>query len=170
MRQIAAVAIICVACTRTAGRDVGPRSESPATTGSIASTAGGRTWSVELPNGWQTEEADRVVTIFRTDGVGALQVSAYFRNEPITDEHLRELAEDRLGAGAVPRPVQLGAFVGFQITFVAGDRFWSQWYVRQDRQALFITYNSSGADGGPEYDEVKRVLGTLKVVHARRAG
>lgn len=136
----------------------------------MASPAAGRTWSLELPDGWQAEDSDRVVSIVRPKGVGALQISAYLRDEPITDEDLRELAEDHLSGGAVARPVQLGAFVGFQITFAADDSFWSQWYVRHDRQALFITYNCSAADRGPEYDEVKRVLGTLKVVDPRRAG
>src|SRR5262245_17593423 len=107
VRHIATVAIVCVACAGTAGRDVGARSESRAATGSISSTAGGRAWSVELPEGWQVEEEDRVVSMTRRNGVGALQVTAYFRDEPITDDHLRELVEDRLRAGVDSQPVQL---------------------------------------------------------------
>jgi hypothetical protein len=124
----------------------------------------GRTWSLDLPDGWHMKDADQVVSVFRPAGVGALQISAFVRDESVTDEHLQELAEDDLKAGAVPESVQFGAFSGFQVSATGDGGFWSRWYVRHGRQALFMTYNCRAGERGLEYDEVKRILQTLKVV------
>ena len=124
------------------------------------------TWSLELPDGWTSEEAGDAVAVFRPDGVGALQISAHFRESLVSDEDLRELAEEHLRKGAAPKPVQLGAFVGFQIAFAAADTFWSQWLVRRGQQALFVTYNCPVAERGHEYDEAKMLLQTLRATDA----
>ncbi len=157
--MVLVIGVLSLACTSSGtGRGRAPALE-------------GRSWSLDLPEGWQLEDADEVVSVFRSAGVGALQISAFAREKPFTDEHLQELAEDDLNAGAVPEPVQLGGFTGFHVSVSRADSFWSKWFVRHGRQALLITYNCRAAERGSEYDEVKRILQTLRVVeHCERSG
>jgi hypothetical protein len=100
--------------------------------------------------------------VFRPDGRGALQISALFRDAPVSEADLREMAEEHLSAGAIAKPVQLGAFEGFQIAFSADGVFWRQWFVRNGCQALYVTYNCSVADRDLEIADVKTMLGTLQ--------
>jgi len=87
------------------------------------------------------------------DEIGALQISAAFKGSEVVDADLREFAADHLEAGATPRSTEAGDFVGFEISFSDGDRFWRQWYLRNGCQMLFVTYNcgldSRGAEDGP---------------------
>jgi hypothetical protein len=125
---------------------------------------GKRAWTLELPSGWESDEGDPVVSMFHPNGVGALQISAFFRRDSIGDKDLRDLADERLATSPTPEPVNLGAFTGLQVTYVDDGTFWSRWYVRHGHQALLITYNCLVADRGSEFDEVKRVLLTLKAI------
>jgi hypothetical protein len=166
MTLVAAAWMIGSACS-TQGRSEGTRSPAhvPSAAADHKTTASSdRTWALELPQGWLSQDDGQVVSMFRQDGVGALQISSYFRDAPVTDEDLQELAAERLNAAAVPDPasVRLGAFTGLQVEFVDGDEFWSRWYVRHGHQALFITYNCAVAQRGPEFDDVKRILQTLE--------
>jgi hypothetical protein len=94
--------------------------------------------------------------------IGALQISAAFKDREVVDADLRDFAADHLNAGANPRPTEAGEFVGFEISFSDGERFWRQWYLRNGRQAIFVTYNCGLASRGVEDGPLGAALASLQ--------
>ena len=51
-------------------------------------------WSVDLPNHWQVEETEDCLAIYDPNGVGAFQISSYFKDDgAVTYDDLLEFAE-----------------------------------------------------------------------------
>jgi hypothetical protein len=121
------------------------------------------TWSLLLPDGWQGWHDPECATIVANPEIGALQVSAAFKDSEVSEADLREFAAEHLDAGATPSLVQCGDFVGFTIAFGTEDAFWREWYLRNGGQALFVTYNCSPGDRGVEDAAVDKILATLSV-------
>ena len=120
------------------------------------------TWSAELPAGWESQRDDACVTIYHPDGVGALQISAAFKDAAVTDADLRDFAREHLDAGAKAREVAAGDFSGFTIAFGAADRFWRHWYLRSFDQTLFVTYNCEADDQGVEDEQLSQMIASLR--------
>lgn len=114
---------------------------------------GSESWSLVVPDGWRASHDDGRATLIAPREVGALQISASFKDSEVVDADLRAFAADHLDAGATPLPTEAGEFVGFEIAFSDDDRHWRQWYLRHGRQMLFVTYNCDlecrGVDDGP---------------------
>ncbi|MHB0914766.1 MAG: hypothetical protein ACYC5A_04925 [Thermoleophilia bacterium] len=111
------------------------------------------TWSLRLPDGWRAWHDAECATLVANDEIGALQISAAFKDSEVVDADLSDFAAQHLEAGAKPRPTEAGDFVGFEISFSDDEQFWRQWYLRNGRQMLFVTYNcgldARGAEDGP---------------------
>ena len=122
---------------------------------------GRETWSLVLPLGWRAWHDDECATIVGPGDVGALQISAAFKDSDVLEADLRDFASDHLDAGAQPSSVHIGDFVGLEITFSDGERFWRQWYLRNARQMLFITYNCALDSRGLEDDSIYDALSFL---------
>lgn len=127
----------------------------------MAMRLGRETWTILVPDGWQAWHADECATFVGDDEVGALQISAAFKESTVLDASLRELAADHLAAGAQARPAVAGDFTGFEIAFSDGEVFWRHWYLRHDRQMLFVTYNCELACRGQEDATVQAMLASL---------
>lgn len=74
---------------------------------------------------------------------------------------LREFAAQHLEAGAKPRPTEARDFVGFEICYAEEERVWRQWYLRNGRQMLFVTYNFGLESRGVEDGRVGAALAPL---------
>ncbi len=122
----------------------------------------GNNWEIELPPDWIGEHSEECSTIYHPDGVGALQISSYLRNEPVTDFDLKDLAKEHIESGAKLGKAEAGAFAGFTIALGIDGEFWQFWYVARNNIALLITYNCNEADLGPEREHAKSILGSLK--------
>jgi len=113
---------------------------------------GRETRSLVVPDGWRAWHDDECATLMGPREVGALQISAAFKDSEVVDD-LREFAAAHLEAGAKPQPTEAGDFMGFEIAFSDEERFWRHWYLRNGRQLLFVTYNcgleSRGVEDGP---------------------
>ena len=114
---------------------------------------GRETWSLVVPDGWRAWHDDECATLVGGGEIGVLQISAAFKDAEVSDTDLRGFAAEHLEAGAKPRLIKAGDFVGFEIAFSDQERFWRQWYLRNGRQMLFVTYNcgleSRGVEDGP---------------------
>lgn len=122
------------------------------------------TWSIEVPDGWSAVDEEEYAT-FQADGeaqVGALQISAYHKDGPVTNEDLEEFAEEHLSAGAIPTPVEHPTFEGFGIAYEADEEFWTEWYLRDADQMLYITYTCPVNDQDAEQEVIADMLGTLE--------
>jgi hypothetical protein len=122
------------------------------------------TWSIEVPDGWTAVDEEEYAT-FQADGdaqVGALQISAYQKDGPVTNEDLEEFAEEHLSAGAIATPVDHPAFEGFGIAYETDEEFWTEWYLRAGDQMLYVTYTCPVDDQDAEQDVIAEMLGTLE--------
>lgn len=122
---------------------------------------GRATWSLEVPVGWRAWHDDGCATLVGPDEIGALQISAAFKDSEVLDEDLQGFASDRLVAGAKPTAVRIGDFVGLELAFRDGDLFWRQWFLRNAAQVLFVTYNCYHQDRGLEDGPVHEALESL---------
>lgn len=119
------------------------------------------TWAVQIPDTWHETPGDECVTLQARTFVGALQISSFAKGGPVTDDDLRDFAEEHLVAGARAAEVSLGEFTGIRIAFGADGNFWRQWYLRSGNQMIFATYNCSEAYRGQEDSEVNEILASL---------
>lgn|SRR5262245_36429564 len=113
-------------------------------------------WSLDVPIGWTHESDEDCTTFTNPHGVGAFQVSSYRKDEPVTDDDLREFA------GEIPLvTVSFGRLTGFRTRFSKDHTFWTKWWLRAGRQMIHATYNCSLADRGREDAEVSRMIESL---------
>ncbi len=70
-----------------------------------------------LPDGWQAWHDPECATCSGDPQIGALQISAAFKDAEVDAADLRDFAAKHLDAGALARPIQAGDFVGFSIGF-----------------------------------------------------
>jgi len=95
--------------------------------------------------------------------MSALQLSAARKGTEITDEDLREFAENHLAAGASPSPVEAGDFKGFSIAYRDESHHWRQWFLRSHNVAVFVTYNCPVKLAGEEDIVVNTALSDLRL-------
>jgi len=121
----------------------------------------GPTWSIEVPDGWTVRDEDEVTTFEADPPVGALQVSAYAKDGPVTDEDLKEFAEEHITAGATPDTIEHPIYDGFAISYEVDEQFWTEWYLRHENQMLYVTYTCAESDEGTEDETISGMLGSL---------
>jgi hypothetical protein len=122
---------------------------------------GRETWSLAVPKGWRAWHDPECATLVGPGDIGALQISAAFNESDVLEADLRELASEHLDAGAKPAATHAGDFVGFEIAFSDGETFWRQWYLRNGRQMLFITYNCGLDSRGIEDGSIREAVASL---------
>jgi hypothetical protein len=125
---------------------------------------GRETWTILVPDGWEAWHNDECATLVAGDEIGALQISAAFKESAVLDEDLMEFAAEHLAAGAKTKAAVCGDFTGFEIAFSAGEVFWRHWYLRHGRQMLYVTYNCELALRGQEDAAVQAMLSSLAAV------
>jgi len=123
-----------------------------------------RYWSAELPDTWVVEHEEDVDTLYDPEGFGSLQISTLLQDEPVEDDFLNYLAEEHLEAGAMPDKVRFGEFTGFTLSYGADDGFWTEWYLRAGRLALFASYTCASEHEMLEEELVEGILRSLKPV------
>ena len=121
----------------------------------------GGTWSLLLPVGWRGRQEDELDQLFGPDDVGAMTISAAFKDSEVLESDLRDFAAEHLEAGAKASPARCGDFVGFEIAFRDDDAFWRLWYLRNGRQMLFVTYSCDFDARGVEDDAIREALASL---------
>ena len=119
------------------------------------------TWSLLAPDDWMTQHDEECATLADPEGIGALQLSAAFKDTKVDDADLRDLASEHLDAGAIPAATTLGDFVGFEIAYCTDESAWRTWYLRNDQQALFVTYNCTIDNRGLHDQAVDEILQSL---------
>jgi len=122
---------------------------------------GRETWALIVPDGWRAWHDKECATVVADDHIGALQISAAFKESDVVDADLREFAAEHLQAGAKAQRIEAGDFVGFEIAFSDEGRFWRLWYLRSGRQMLFVTYNCGWQSRGIEDAALRHILASL---------
>lgn len=128
----------------------------------------GSSWELVVLPTWSSESNQECECIFRPDGVGVLQISSARKNCDVTDEDLKGFATAENGVSSGPSPVQLGDFVGLELSKSLENAYWRMWFLRNRDLTLFATYTCDPPDKGIEDPEVEQMLATLRVKDVRR--
>ena len=120
------------------------------------------TWSVDLPNHWQIEEADDCLVIYDPDGVGAFQVSSFFKEDgDVTIDDLLDFADVDS-----PEKTDLSFLNGiFKKTIDSGDTFFS-WWLCGANHLVYATDICSTEDESIEKQEREDIIHSLRSHHA----
>lgn len=121
----------------------------------------GQNYLIELPSDWECESGE-VVSIFRPDGCGVIQISEYTKASTIEAKDLDEFARGEIEKGTQLSAIMVGSFKGQTTAFCVDDIFWQHWYLAHKSILLYVTYNCTLADKGAELDEAKTLLNTLR--------
>lgn len=128
-------------------------------------------YNLPIPNGWAAENRGRTIAVYRSDGVGAVNISSMRRpGKPATEDELREYLRDDLKVeSTVVSPVRIGEFVGISAEYEARGSCWRIWLLAYGDRVVYFTYNCKPEFRGQEYDAVDALVGKLSPV-ARPAG
>ncbi|MEQ8762774.1 MAG: hypothetical protein RL885_02525 [Planctomycetota bacterium] len=96
-----------------------------------------------------------------------MQISAAFKDSNVVEADLLDFAAIHIEAGATPRPIQAGDFVGFEIAFKDDEYFERQWYLRSGWQMLFVTYTCDFRSRDAEDDLIQDILSSLSASNAQ---
>jgi hypothetical protein len=116
-----------------------------------------------VPEGWRAWHDAECATLVGPGDIGALQISAAFKETDVLETDLLDLASEHLDAGAKPAAIHAGDFVGFELAFSDGDTYWRHWYLRNGSQMLFITYNCELGSRGIEDGSIRETVESLMV-------
>ena len=119
------------------------------------------TWSIQPPPGWSAWHDEDCAAMEAEPAVGALQISAAFKDSEVSHEDLLDLASELIEEGALPIEVVAGEFEGITFCYGEGDAHWQHWYLRNGDQLLFVTYNCLAEFKGVEDELVGAALKTL---------
>ncbi len=122
---------------------------------------GTETWSLELPEGWSFEHDGEVATLLTPGGSGALQIGVALKDSEVLPGDLESFASEQTEAGAEPAPCTAGEFEGLELSFEDGGSAFRQWYLRNDRQLLFVTYACPLAERGAQDEALGTLLDSL---------
>ncbi|RBP68443.1 hypothetical protein [Marinobacter nauticus] len=128
----------------------------------------GPNWRINLLPEWVGEHEEDCSIVFHPEGVGALEISCYFKEGTVTEEDLRGLAQEHIEAGAKLTEASAGDFKGFTLAFGSDNEFWQLWYVASGPTALFITYNCQAVDRDAEIESIKSMVSSLAAIYTSR--
>lgn len=113
-------------------------------------------WSLEVADGWIGEADESCTTFYHPQGAGAFQLSSYRKDDPVTDDDLRDFAEE-----TPLTEVAVGRLTGFHCQFSKDDNYWMHWWLRAGRQMIYATYNCPLSERGGEDEAVSAMLRSL---------
>jgi hypothetical protein len=123
-------------------------------------------WALNLLPHWDCQREAECISISRTNGVGALQISAYTKETAVTTDDLREFADPGLTGLVSFASVRLGQFSGIAHEYTADGMFHRRWYVSNQNVMLFATYVCEVGEEFGEPADVDAMLATLTSTNA----
>ena len=120
-------------------------------------------WSLEIPDGWLGEDLDECVVFSAEEGVGVLQVVAYYQDDVFILEDLEDLLDEQLPEDHELRfeKVNVGEFSGVTVSLREEEEYARYWAVSAERLALVITYHCNDEDRNVEAQIIEDMLETL---------
>ena len=118
-------------------------------------------WSIELADGWVGELEEDIHIIYHPNGVGALQISAFIKDSPITNEDLIEnTGLDDEGISHLNKN-KWGQFEGYELNYSDGENFLRKWWLVKGNTFLLLTYNCETQDKDQELNDINRMVSSL---------
>lgn len=120
-------------------------------------------WTIIIPDEWSCYRDANSVSIHAEPALGVLQVSAARKDaDLVTDDDLRDFAQDHVRTYGDLSPVAIGEWCGFYLKFSTDEYYWREWWLRNKNLLVYVTYNIDLAKKGCEDQEVDKILLSLK--------
>ena len=121
-----------------------------------------RSWTLELPRGWEASQDNNAVTLAGPKGRGEVHIRLTVRAKGrMTEEDLRKAAGNTLRRDATLRRATCGGFTGLRLEHQAEGRHRREWWLRAADLMLHVRYECPLADRGREDAMVDGMLATL---------
>jgi hypothetical protein len=130
--------------------------------------------SIELPSGW-VHRVDKAsppdsrfgnqITVRRTEGVGTMYLQTYTATESVNWDTLSDLTNVPITAPLVKQ--NWGGFSGYRHDYVEKGLFHRTWWLAQDTNVLFVTYQCDAGQQHLEIDQVENIVRSLSSTTAR---
>lgn len=123
-------------------------------------------YSISYPTDWEYEEDETCTSFYKSDGVGALQISAYdtdnhYSAEESLTEYLKDKEiEDKTG-------VSQYEFQGNEVSLCSYNQendFFKVWFITKNNIVVLATYNCEIRSKSVENKEVDDLVKTLKIL------
>jgi hypothetical protein len=119
-------------------------------------------WSADLPCGWRGIEEANCTTISRQPRLGVLQLSAARKPEGlVTEQDLRDFAEEHIPTGQSMVQVECKLFSGFSVDYTKDRLFWREWWLRSGNLMIYATYNVERGKEDIEKTDLDYILNSL---------
>ena len=120
-------------------------------------------WQLRLPDDWDHEVEDNIVTLYHPDGVGALILSSPPTDGNVSRDDLLFFTSEQLEQGIEPTDVKVGDFRGIELIYEDGDgNYWREWFLSADEIMLQISYTCPVGREEKEEGMIDVILATLR--------
>jgi|MudIll2142460700_1097286.scaffolds.fasta_scaffold860888_1 hypothetical protein len=116
--------------------------------------------------GWEAETDEYCATVCHPDGVGALQLSSFQKQDGTLISRDDLLKATQLSEETIPHLAEQvwGDFHGFQLVYSEEETFWRRWWLSNGSTLAFVTYNCGLQDSEVELEPVNKMLATLRQI------
>lgn len=119
-------------------------------------------WSVELPTGWSGHTDEECATFHRSPQLGVLQISSARKDSaPVTEQDLREFAQDRIPGDKRARKVTYGPFTGLAVEYSQSGLLWKERWLSCGNLLVYVTYSIGRDKEDTESEDVETILTSL---------
>jgi hypothetical protein len=120
-------------------------------------------WAIDLADGWEARREEHCVTICHSEGVGALQISAFQKLKGnVTKDDLLDAADLDAQIQKHLGERKWGDFEGLQLVYSADDTFWRKWWLAAGKTMVFVTYNCELKDQGVEREVINAMVSSMR--------
>ncbi len=130
---------------------------------------------IKLPSGWlvdfdqsRNSGQGKVISVRNPDGTDLLQVQSLVAPDTVKQEVLRNMTN-------VDSSVSLsfeswGDYSGFQYDYTESGLFFRQWWIANDRNLIFITYQSLAPLSDADIEQLAEIVRSLRINPPGNAG
>ena len=120
-------------------------------------------WSIKVAPDWFAEREADCTTIWREDGVGAFQISAYkYDLGLIPEDDLNDFMSGEFPGDTAIKSVTCGQFAGVGVEYAIDEKFWQKRWLTSGPLLVYVTYNCSSGNRSIEPAAVDQMLATLQ--------
>jgi len=80
----------------------------------------------------------------------------------VSDDDLRDFAEEHIVTGKSLAPVEYNSFSGFCVDYTRGRLFWREWWLRSGNLMIYATYNVDSGKEALESHDLDQILKSLR--------
>jgi hypothetical protein len=123
---------------------------------SVSTVKWGKLFSVDLPQEWSWSTDEGLVSVFRSDGVGILQISVLARGSrsqskqadaiQLAQSYVKQQQWAIQDPGILTSSIDEFAIAMFDVVDNEISTYWQVWHLVGDDRAAFITYTCDFAD------------------------